>query len=672
MRLNLRNRFLLPTLSLVVLGIAALAIILNVNFSRILNTSIKGELARISQSTDTMLDFWLADRRQDMVNWSSEPLMQTSVEDSYMGESARGQASEQLGITRHEYQEYASLVLVNKDGLCVASDQDAQIGSLRFDNQSWYKILTTGEIILSEPSPGSESGSVVFHIAVPIFSDGYYNGAMIATIRISDFYKTFMAPIKIGESGFVYLADRNGLIIGYPQGDKLLKHDANTRAIAAAGGKVTEVTEGNEDMIASSSARNGKQWVVIATASVDELYAALDDLNFMILGISLLVIALIAVVIYFLVNSIVKPVTRMAYVAEAIASGDIDHKIEVRSKDEIGALGEAFRNLINYMADLAHLAGFIAQNDFTHRIELRSDKDVLGRAFKTMTENLSQVIGRLSINANELVAAATEISATSEQASQGAREQANQVGQVSAAIEEMSATVAESSQNAVEASQAAGKASETATAGGEIVRGTISGMQKIADVVRNSAASIGKLADSAHQIGTIIGVIDDIADQTNLLALNAAIEAARAGEQGRGFAVVADEVRKLAERTGKATGEITDMIKGIQDQTSDAVASMEAGIHEVDSGREMADRAGASLDEIVNVSQQVMNMIEQISRATREQTSAAEQVARNIDSVTLITQETAKGAKQSADAAETLNRQAEGMHEIVQLFKVRQ
>jgi methyl-accepting chemotaxis protein len=340
-------------------------------------------------------------------------------------------------------------------------------------------------------------------------------------------------------------------------------------------------------------------------------------------------------------------------VVDTIANNDLTQQIEqseledigIKSKDEIGTLARAIEGVIEA-------------------------KNGMGNSLQRMTENLRGMVTQLTDNSNQLVSAANEVASSSEQMSRGAQDQTNQVTQVSTAIEEMTATILQSSKNAGEATDASKNASDTATGGGQVVSETIQGMQKIASVVRESADSIGKLAKSADQIGEIIGVIDDIADQTNLLALNAAIEAARAGEQGRGFAVVADEVRKLAERTGKATGEITDMIKGIQQETTEAVESMESGIKEVDNGRELADKAGNSLNEIVNMSQQVMDMIQQIATASEEQSAAAEQISKNVESISAITRQTASGAEQSASAAEELNRQAEGMKEMVSRFKI--
>ena len=379
-----------------------------------------------------------------------------------------------------------------------------------------------------------------------------------------------------------------------------------------------------------------------------------------------------AFIAFVIARGISRPVSQMAQIAEDIATGDIEHDVEHESKDEIGTLAASFRKLIEYMKELAYAAENIADNNLTVKVSPKSTKDVLGNSFQTMINNLTGMIRQMADNARELVSAANEISSSSEQMARGAQDQNAQVSQVSTAVEEMTATILQSSKNAGEATDASRGASDTATSGGQIVSETIHGMQNIANVVRESAESIGKLAKSADQIGEIIGVIDDIADQTNLLALNAAIEAARAGEQGRGFAVVADEVRKLAERTGKATGEITEMIKGIQNETNDAVQSMESGIQEVDQGRDLADKAGNSLNEIVSMSQRVMDMIQQIATASEEQSSAAEQISKNVEHISTVTKETATGAEQSAAAAEELNRQAEGLQQMVGRFKLLQ
>ncbi len=369
-------------------------------------------------------------------------------------------------------------------------------------------------------------------------------------------------------------------------------------------------------------------------------------------------------------RSIGRPLARIAAVAEAISEGEISHEVNIQSRDEVGKLAESFRKLIGYMRDLSTAAERIAANDLTVDIKPRSENDVLGQSFSTMKLNLSSMVRQLGANADELVSASNEIYSSSEQMSKGATEQTDQVAQVSRAVEEMTATVMESSQNAIQATEASRNASEMAGQGGSIVGETVEGMQTIANVVKESASSIGKLAKSAEQIGEIISVIDDIADQTNLLALNAAIEAARAGEQGRGFAVVADEVRKLAERTGKATGEITEMIKSVQAETGEAVRVMESGIEEVGKGKELADQAGSSLNEIVTMSQNVMTMIERIATAAEEQSSASEQISQNVESISSVARETANGAEQSASAAEQLNRQAESLRQMVSRFQI--
>ncbi len=513
------------------------------------------------------------------------------------------------------------------------------------------------------------------------------NGEVVAIIGValserSETLRNAILSQKVGKTGYIYIMDITGNLVIHPVSEgKNISSNAFAAEMIAKGPSIPQGDIGwvtyewdrdgvMSEKIVSYAYFDEWNWLIGVGSYLDEFTAPVNSIRTAIIILGLVCLAVSLLIAWFMARTITRPITNLVGVAEAVSVGDVSADVEVNSKDEVGLLAASFNDMIDYLREVAGAAESISKNDLTVTVEPKSDKDVLGSSFKTMVTNLTGMIRQLQDNSTQLVSAATEIASSSEQMSRGATDQSEQMVQISTAVEEMSATIVESSRNAGEASDASKNASENASNGGEIMSETIQGMQRITDVVRGSAESIGKLATSADQIGEIIGVIDDIADQTNLLALNAAIEAARAGEQGRGFAVVADEVRKLAERTGKATGEITDMIKGIQTETQEAVGSMETGIKEVDQGRDLADRAGSSLSEIVSMSQRVMDMVTQIATAAEEQSAAAEQISKSVENVASITKETATGAEQSATAAEELNRQAEGMQGMAAQFRI--
>jgi len=302
---------------------------------------------------------------------------------------------------------------------------------------------------------------------------------------------------------------------------------------------------------------------------------------------------------------------------------------------------------------------------------LRQDEmGQLQHSFDRFVGAIRETLIKVSETAASVASASAEISSSTEEMAAGSQEQTTQSEEIARAVEQMAKTIAVNSESAGETAHTAEQAKIAAEQGGKIVIDTVVEMKQIANVVRESAGTIQNLGKSSDEIGEIIGVIEHIADQTNLLALNAAIEAARAGEQGRGFAVVADEVRKLAEQTTKATKQIAGMIQQIQSDSHGAVSSMANATKQVDSGIVLADRAGASLQEIVETSQKVTQMVTQIAVANEEQSSTSEQISKNMEAIATVTQQTASGTQQIARAAEDLNRLTEALQHLVGQFKL--
>ncbi len=495
-----------------------------------------------------------------------------------------------------------------------------------------------------------------------------------------------MLDQKIGKTGYMYAIDSKGILRVHPakEGADISNYafiqEMINKAPKMADGEIgwivypwvnKELGDTKErDKIVAYAYFKEWDWIIGVGSYLDEFTAPISKGRNMLLGAGTAVVVVSLLLTFVFSRSISLPIKRLASLSEQIASGDIDVNINIKSQDEIGVLARTFGQLIDYIKYMATAAQNIASNNLTVVVEPRSTKDVLGHAFNGMVTNLRTMVKELSDNAMQLVSAATEIASSAEEMSRGAHQQTDQTGQVSSAVEEMTATIIETSKHAGDASSTARQAAEAAREGATIVAKTMEGMNRIAGVVQESAHTIQDLAKSSDKIGEIIGVIDDIADQTNLLALNAAIEAARAGEQGRGFAVVADEVRKLAERTSKATKEITEMIRGIQQDTEGAVTSMEQGISEVDAGRQLADKAGESLNAILNYAQRVQEMVAQMASASEQQSAASSQIAVNVESIANVTKENASNVGQAAAAAEQLSRQAEGLNTMVGRFKL--
>ena len=294
----------------------------------------------------------------------------------------------------------------------------------------------------------------------------------------------------------------------------------------------------------------------------------------------------------------------------------------------------------------------------------------LARDFNLFIQKMHGALSLVNQATNRLATSTIELSSTADNVVRAAEGQESRAVQSASAVEEMTMTAGDVARNSTEAARLAQETAETARSGEEVMTQTVTGMQQISEAVVQAANIITTLGRSSDQIGEIVRVIEDIADQTNLLALNAAIEAARAGEQGRGFAVVADEVRKLAERTTKATKEIGDMIRQIQQDTKSAVASMDQGTNQVGQGVELANKTGEALSKIHSMINSTAEMIQQIASATEEQSTATRQIAGDLEAMTQTTRQTSSGIAESAQACHELSTLAGDLQKTVSAFKV--
>lgn len=565
----------------------------------------------------------------------------------------------------------AAVYLLGADGSVMVSYGATYSGS--FADEKWFPSVLEGQIYYGDAEISDVLGKPVIRLAAPmVLSDGTVTGAVVAEIELARIQAILDQVAKVqkaaGKSGYAFLVNRDGVLIGHPESERILRDNLKKlggEGLAAVADNMTAGKSGSARYVFDGVAKivnyvpldgegdyKGNGWSIGFAAPEHEIYAPVLRLRDYSMLAILVVVAGAVLIAFAVAQAFTRPISAIKAATDAVGTGDLTVTVPVvRTGDELESLAKAF----NWM--LSSLRGLVSDVK-SSAVKVAATSDALvasteesSRATRQIAETIQQIAAGAqdqSASASAGTKAVDRLVEVIGRVARGAEEQTERLREAAAVVDGMRRSLEESASALEELSAAGLVASKVAQGGKNAVASVVSNMDRIRQSTQEVAARIRELSEHSREIGKILEVIDGIAEQTNLLALNAAIEAARAGEHGRGFAVVADEVRKLAERSAKETKAIADLIEKIRQATDKAVSAMNSGIADVDAGSVIVQEAGKALEDILVSAQATARQVEKLTSAFESVKAAGASVEKAVAEVVGIAEETAASADDMA------------------------